>query len=156
MNAAAEKIKKPSDSQKERETKEKADQAAKASTETHKDDLLPENDDIVENLIDQLGETISDNDDNVQKIETQKDDLLPDNDDIVQNLIDQQRETLPDNDDVVEKIATQKNDLLPDNDNIVQNLIDQLRVLPDNDDVVEEIVKKIRQTKQPLAAEESK
>ena len=58
MKAAAEKKKEPADSQKERETKEKsdrkskADQAAKASTETQKDDLLPDNDDIVQNLID--------------------------------------------------------------------------------------------------------
>ena len=52
MNATTEKKKKPADSQKERETKEKADQAAKASTETQNDDLLPDNDDIVQNLID--------------------------------------------------------------------------------------------------------
>ena len=52
---------------------------------------------------------------------------------------------------------TQKDDLLPVNDDIVQNLIDQLReIYPDDDDLVEKIVMKIRQTKQPLVAEESK
>ena len=58
MNAAAEKKKESAVRQKERETiekadgKSKADQAAKVSTETQKDDLLPNNDDIVQNLVD--------------------------------------------------------------------------------------------------------